>query len=66
MRCDIGLDVGGTNLSAGVVDEEGRVISRAVLPAGAGRSIEEISADMAKVSLMAVENAGLTLRDMAS
>lgn len=66
MRYDIGLDVGGTNLSAGVVDEEGRVISRAVLPAGAGRSIEEISADMAKVSLMAVENAGLTLRDMAS
>ena len=66
MRYDIGLDVGGTNLSAGVVDEEGRVISHAVLPAGAGRSIEEISADMAKVSLMAVESAGLTLRDMAS
>lgn len=66
MRYDIGLDVGGTNLSAGVVDEEGRVISHAVLPAGASRSIEEITADMAKVSLMAVENAGLTLKDMDS
>lgn len=66
MRYDIGLDVGGTNLSAGIVDEEGRVISHAVLPAGASRSIEEITADMAKVSLMAVENAGLTLKDMDS
>lgn len=66
MRYDIGLDVGGTNLSSGVVDEEGRVISHAVLPAGASRSIEEITADMAKVSLMAVENAGLTLKDMDS
>lgn len=66
MRYDIGLDVGGTNLSAGVVDEKGAVISRATLPAGAGRSIEEITTDMAKVSRMAVESAGLSMEQMGS
>ena len=65
-RYDLGLDVGGTNLSAGVVDENGRLVGRAALPAGAGRDIEEITADMANVSRLAVESAGLTMSDMSS
>ena len=66
MRYDLGLDVGGTNLSAGVVDENGTVISHAVLPAGAGRSIAAITSDMAEVSRRAVKNAGMEMNDMSS
>ena len=66
MRYSIGLDVGGTNLSAGVVDETGTVISHAVLPADAGRSIVAITSDMAEVSRMAVRNAGMEISDMSS
>ena len=66
MRYSIGLDVSGTNLSAGVVDETGTVISHAVLPADAGRSIVAITSDMAEVSRMAVRNAGMEISDMSS
>ena len=61
----LGLDVGGTNLVAGVVDEQYRIVSKCSCPAGAGRSIEEITADMAAVSRKAVDQAGLTLGDVA-
>ncbi|MDR1556914.1 MAG: ROK family protein [Tannerellaceae bacterium] len=62
----LGLDVGGTNLVAGVVDEAYRVIAKESMPANAGRSIEEITADMAEVSKRALEKAGLTLNDVSS
>lgn len=61
----LGLDVGGTNLVAGVVDNEYRIIAKCSRQAGAGRSIEEITADMAGVSREAVEKAGLTMDDIS-
>lgn len=61
----LGLDVGGTNLVAGVVDEQYRIVSKCSRPAGAGRSIEAITADMADVSREAVEQAGLSIGDVA-
>lgn len=61
----LALDVGGTNLAAAVVDQEYHILSRESIPAGAGRSIDEITSDMAKVSRMAVQKAGLTLEDMS-
>lgn len=63
MSCYLGLDVGGTNLSAGVVDSENKVISHARLPSGAGRSMEEIIRDMARVIDMAAREAGMDSRD---
>lgn len=61
----LGLDVGGTNLAAAVIDEDFNIISRASIPAGAGRSIEKITDDMAAVSLMAVERAGVPMNEIA-
>lgn len=61
----LGLDVGGTNLVAGVVDEDFKIISKCSRPSGAVRSIEAITSDMAAVSREAVEGAGLTLSDVA-
>ena len=62
----LGLDVGGTNLCAAVVDSDCRIISRVSIPSGAGRSIEDITDDFAKVSLMAVSESGLELSQIES
>ena len=35
----LGLDVGGTNLVAGVIDEQFQIVARCSRPAGAGRRI---------------------------
>ena len=61
MKYYLGLDVGGTNLAAGVVDEEYHLISKLSIPTSAGRSIEEITADMAKVSKAVIQKAGLSI-----
>ena len=61
----LGLDVGGTNLAAAVIDSRFNILSRASIPAGAGRSIEAITEDMAKVSVLAVERAGISMEDVA-
>jgi glucokinase len=62
----LGLDVGGTNLVAGVVDEDYQIISKERFVTNASRSIDEITFDMAEVSRQAVRSAGLQLSDMSS
>lgn len=66
MNYYLGLDVGGTNLAAGVVDEEYHMLSGISIPTRAKRSIEEITDDMAAVSLAAIKEAGLTVNDFHS
>ncbi|MGN0401703.1 MAG: ROK family protein [Acetatifactor sp.] len=63
MKYYLGLDVGGTNLAAGVVDEEYHLISKVSIPSGAGRSMEEITADMERVTRSAIQKAGLTVEE---
>ena len=60
----LGIDLGGTNIVAGVVDENYKVLSTASTKTNAPRPAGEIVDDMAKVALQAIENAGLTVRDM--
>lgn len=62
----LGLDLGGTNMVAGVVDDRHNIVSRCSIPTGAGRPIEEITSDMAAVSLDALRQAGLSLDDVPS
>jgi len=65
-RYYLGLDVGGTNLAAGVVNADGRIIAKASMPAGACRSIKAITDDMAAISMKAVEQSGLSMDMFAS
>ena len=62
----LGLDVGGTNMVAGVVDENHQIIAKESIPTQAGRTIDEITADMAAVSKKAVLKAGLQIEDISS
>jgi glucokinase len=56
----IGIDVGGTNLAAGVVDADGTLLSRVKTPADTTRPTEAICADIIRISQEAVVAAGLS------
>ena len=60
MKYYVGIDLGGTNIVAGVVDESYRIIAKASTKTNCPRPEKEIAADMAKMAFEAVENAGLT------
>ncbi len=62
----IGIDLGGTGVQVGVVDESGTIIARDGFPTGVGRPYQEIIKDMADSSLAALAKAGLTLDDVHS
>ncbi len=61
MKYYIGIDLGGTNIKAGVVSEDFKIVAKATCKTNLPRPAEEICADMAKVALEAVDKAGLTL-----
>lgn len=64
MKYYVGIDLGGTNIVAGVVDEEYNIVSKASTKTNCPRPEKEIADDMAKMALQAVENAGLTINDI--
>ena len=43
----VGIDLGGTNIAAGLADENGKILDRASCSTGSGRPAKEIIADMA-------------------
>ena len=60
----IGIDLGGTNIVAGVVNDEYKIIGKGKIKTNMPRPAEEIADDMAKAVFMAIEDAGLTLDDI--
>ncbi len=61
MLYHVGIDLGGTNIVAGVVNESFEIISRAKLPTARPRSAREILFDCARAVRQAVESAGLSM-----
>ena len=64
MKYYIGIDLGGTNIVAGVVDEDYNIVSKVSVKTNCPRPDKEIADDMAKVALKAVEEAKLTIDDI--
>ena len=62
----VGIDVGGTNLKAGVVDENGHIISKVDCPTKVERGHEAVVADMAKLALKAIEKSGVSMDEVKS
>ena len=50
----IGVDLGGTGIKAGVVDEKGEIRAKASCPTGVERGYGPVIADMAKLCLEAL------------
>ena len=64
MKYYVGIDLGGTNIVAGVVDEKYNIIAKASTKTNCPRPDKEIADDMAKMALQAVKNAKLTIDDI--
>ena len=66
MTYRIGVDLGGTNIAAGVVNENFEIISQGSVPTQAGRPGIEIVKDIAFVCKKVIADAGLTEADIVS
>lgn len=66
MKYYIGIDLGGTNIKAGVVNENYEIVSTAKVKTNLPRPAEEICDDMVKVALMAAEKAGISADSVES
>ena len=62
----LGIDLGGTNIAAGVVDENYNIIGRGNMKTNTPRPSEEILEDMAAAARAAVADAGLEMQDIDS
>lgn len=62
----LGIDLGGTNIVAGVVDENYKIIATAKVKTNSPRPAEEIADDMAKACFKACENAGISIKDVTA
>ncbi|MFO1022288.1 MAG: ROK family protein [Planctomycetales bacterium] len=60
----LGVDVGGTNIKVGVVDEQGQSLSKVSAPTHAERGADAGVETIARLSQQAVQAAGLKLTDM--
>ena len=54
----IGIDVGGTTIKAGAVDEQGNILYKHSCPTGVERGYEPMIRDMAELGFSAVEKSG--------
>ncbi len=66
MKYYLGIDLGGTNIAVGVVDENYNIVGRATRKTAVPRSSESIADDMAAACFDAVQNAGLKMDDIAA
>lgn len=64
MQYRLGVDLGGTNIKAGVVDENYGIVSYASRPTEAKRPFEAVVASIAEVAREAAQKAGVRIEDM--
>ncbi len=62
----VGIDLGGTNIAAAVVDEYGLIYGRSTRKTNAPRSYEEIFSDMAGCARGAAKESGISFDDIKS
>lgn len=60
----IGVDLGGTNIAAGVVDSNYKIVAKGSVPTNAKRPADDIMKDMADLCKKLVTDAGLTIDDI--
>lgn len=66
MKYYVGIDLGGTNIVAGVVDENFNILVKESTKTKTPRPAQEIADDMVMVTKKAVEKAGLTMDQIDS
>ena len=61
MKYYIGIDLGGTNIAAGIVDKTGKIIAKDSVPTLNTRPIEAIMLDMTKLCKTLLDKSQMTL-----
>ncbi len=61
----IGIDLGGTNIAVGIVNENNEIIRKGSVPTGADREISYVIDDMAALCMKLIAEEGLTVKDIA-
>ena len=61
----VGIDLGGTNIAVGLVDEQGKIIHKDSIPTHRERPYAEILKDMAMLTLKVIKDAGVNLDEVA-
>ncbi|MBQ9718644.1 MAG: ROK family protein [Clostridia bacterium] len=62
----IGVDLGGTNIAIGIVNEDFEIVKKGSTPTKPERGADAIVADMAALSRKLIEEMGITMDDIAS
>lgn len=62
----IGIDLGGTNIAAGIVNEEFKIIAKGSVPTNADRPGEEIVKDIASLCQTLCKDNGISAEEIAS
>ena len=63
---NIGIDLGGTNIAAGIVDENGQILIKHSVPTYKERPTDEIVADMAYLAKKLIDESGLNITEFSS
>lgn len=66
MKYRLGVDLGGTNIAVGVVDEDNRIVSRVSMPTALPRPADAIAASIAEACVKAIGEAGIEREDIVS
>lgn len=61
----MGIDIGGTNIAAGITNEKGVILAKSSTPTLSCRSAEEITADISELSVKLTQNMGLDISDIS-
>lgn len=64
MKYYVGIDLGGTNIKAGVVTESGTILNKKSIKTNATRQMEEIVRDMGRLAAEVIAEAGLSKSDI--
>jgi len=60
----VGIDLGGTNIAAGLVDKDGKILYKESVPTNAQRPYTEIIKDMAELSYKVIKGAGVNIDEV--
>jgi len=62
----IGVDLGGTNIAAAIVDEKGNIVKKGSVPTLSNRTYDLIMKDMAMLCIDLIKETGMTASDIQS
>ena len=65
MKC-IGIDLGGTGIKVGIVDEQNKIIYKLSCPTGVERGYEAVIHDMAQLTIRAINESGVPMAEIES